>query len=323
MKTLFKTYDPSRDFMRIRGFLVNTYALFQRPTNWTIDRWEFCRYFVLPAHSYHNVRYFGIPTYDDRTLRDELPGWEKTIGIWENEEGAIVGVVNSENEEPGEAWIQIHPDYTFLYDEMVTYIEANLADRVGNIGYVKLYIDEDIGPKEIARARGYRRLEYGSIVSEYIIDDPPAPQLPEGFVIRSVFDEDDIEKRRLAYSLAFGANYCPSNWEPVASFEELQRAPSYRKDLDLFIVAPNGDYASLCTIWIDEKNKYGNFEPVGTHIEYQGMGLGRALLMEGFRRMAGYGITHSFMDSPNEFYQKIGFKETTYSYYPWIKYFAV
>ena len=57
------------------------------------------------------------------------------------------------------------------------------------------------------------------------------------------------------------------------------------QDLDLFIVAPNGDYASFCTIWINEKNKYGNFEPVGTHAEYQGMGFGRALLMEGFRRM--------------------------------------
>lgn len=323
MKTLFKTYDPDRDFMRIRDFLIDTCALFQRPANWTIDRWEFVRYFVLPSHSYHNVRYFGVPTYRDKPFRDELPHWEKTIGIWENEEGNIVGVVNSENEEPGEAWIQIHPDYTFLYDEMVTYIEANLADRVGNIGYVKLYVDEDIGLKEIVRARGYKRLKYGATLSEYIIDSPPAPQLPEGYVIRSVFDEDDIEKRRMAYSLAFGANYCPSNWEPVAVFEELQRAPSYRKDLDLFIVAPNGDYASLCTIWIDEKNKYGNFEPVGTHIEYQEMGLGRALLMEGFRRMAAYGVTHSFMDSPNEFYRKVGFKETTYSYYPWIKYFSV
>ncbi|MEE8570062.1 MAG: hypothetical protein V3S97_03570 [Candidatus Bathyarchaeia archaeon] len=41
---------------------------------------------------------------------DELPLWEKTIGIWENKDGDVVGVVHSENEEPGDAFIQIHPD---------------------------------------------------------------------------------------------------------------------------------------------------------------------------------------------------------------------
>jgi len=76
-------------------------------------------------------------------------------------------------------------------------------------------------------------------------------------------------------------------------------------------------------IWIDIKNKYGNFEPGGTHVEYRHMGLARALMMEGFRRMAQYGATRSFMDSNNEFYQKVGFRKTSYSYYPWIKYFTV
>ena len=314
MKTVFRTYDPEQDFLRIRDFLIDTFTLYQRPFNWAIDRWEFVRYFVLPCHSYHNMRYFGVPTRSDRPFRDELPFWEKTIGVWENEEGDIVGVVNSENEEPGEAWIQIHPDYTFLYDEMITYIEAHLADRVGHIGYVKLYIYNDSDLEEIARVRGYRKLEEGETVRQYLIEELPAPQLPEGFVIRSVADEDDVDKRRMAYSLAFGgANGCPSSWEPATSFEEMQRAPSYRKDLDLFIVAPNGDYASVCTIWVDEKNQYGNFEPVGTHVEYQRMGLGRALLMEGFRRMAAYGATRSFMNSSNEFYQKVGFQETLFS----------
>ena len=52
----------------------------------------------------------------------------------------------------------------------------------------------------------------------------------------------------------------------------------------------------------------------------QGMGLGRALLMEGFRRMAERGVTRSFMGSGNEFYRKVGFKDTPYAYSPWIKY---
>jgi GNAT superfamily N-acetyltransferase len=309
--------------MRIRDFLVETFALYQRPFNWLIDRWNFCRYFAVPVHTHYNMSYFGVPTQTHPPFRDEVPVWEEAIGIWENEAGDIAGVAHNANEEAGEAWIQIHPDYTFLYDDMVTYVEAHLADKGGDIGYVKLYVNADSALEQVASARGYRKLKFGTTYLEYRIDEPPAPQLPEGFVIKSVLDEDDVDKRRMAKGIAFGAHYGPSDWPPAATFVEMQEAPDYRPDLDLFIVAPNGDYASFCTVWIDERNEYANFEPMGTHAEYQGMGLGRALLMEGFRRMAQYGATRSFMDSGNPFYRKIGFKDTPYTYYPWIKYLAV
>jgi predicted N-acetyltransferase YhbS len=277
----------------------------------------------LPVHSYHNTRYFGVPTNPQRTYRDELPLWEQTIGIWENQERDLVGVVHSENEEPGEAFIQIHPDYTMLYNEMVTYIETHLADRVGNIGYVKLYIYDDNRPlQEIAMARGYRQLA-STPVFEYRIRDVPEVPLPKGFRIHSVLDEDDVEQRRKVNSIAFGSHYAPSAWSPASAFQMMQQAPDYRKDLDLFVVAPNGEYASFCTVWIDVKNRYGNFEPVGTHVEYRRMGLARAVMLEGFRRMRRYGVTRSFMDSTNAFYPAIGFRKTPYSYSPWIKYFIV
>ncbi|MDH4156292.1 MAG: GNAT family N-acetyltransferase [candidate division Zixibacteria bacterium] len=320
MKTSFKTYSPGYDFMRIRQFLIDTFALYQRPFNWLIDRWNFCRYFVVPVHSFYSVSHFGIPTNTAVHGRDELPGWEKTIGIWENEDENIVGVVHSENEEPGEAWIQIHPDYTFLYDEMVTYIEAHLADRVDKLGYVKLYINHGSELEKVARARGYRNLARDTTHLEYVIDQPPEVKLPDGFVIKSVLEHDDVDARRAAKAIAFDRNYCPSRWHPASAFIEMQQAPDYRKDLDLCIIAPNGDCASFATAWIDEQNHYGIFEPVGTRRDYQGQGLGRALLMEGFRRMARQGVTRSFMDSGNEFYRRVGFKETPYKYGRWIKY---
>ncbi len=323
VRTARRAYDPDTDYLRIRDFLVDTFALYQRPFNWLIDRWNFCRYCVIPIHSYYNVRYFGVPTRPHHQWRDELPLWEKSIGVWENDDGDIVGVVHSENEEAGEAWLQIHPDYTFLYAEMVSYAEAHLADRVDGLGYVKLYVNDGSELESIARARGYNQLKYRTPFLEYTFDELPEPQLPDGFVIKSVMEEDDVDKRRMAKAIAFGGGYAPSDWAPATAYWEIQQAPDYRKGLDLFIVAPNGEYVSFATVWMDAKNKYGKFEPVGTHAEYQGQGLGRALLMEGFRRMARHGATRSFMDSTNEFYRKVGFKETPYSYTPWIRYFPV
>jgi predicted N-acetyltransferase YhbS len=140
-------------------------------------------------------------------------------------------------------------------------------------------------------------------------------------VIKSVHEEDNVDKRRMAKAIAFGGHYAPSDWMPASVCKDIERAPDYRKDLDLYVEAPNGDCASFTTIWMDEKNGYGKFEPVGTHAEYQRMGLGRALLLDGFRRMAQNGATRSFMDSDNEFYRKVGFVDTPYTYSPWIKYF--
>jgi predicted N-acetyltransferase YhbS len=323
METTLRAYDGDTDFMRIRQFLIDTFGVYGRPFNWLIDRWNFCRYCVVPIHSYYNVDFFGVPTRPRFHFRDELPGWEKTIGVWENAAGEIVGVVHSENEEPGEAWFQIHPDYFHLYEEMVDFAEQHLADRVDDLGYVKLYVNEGCELEEIARRRGYTNLGYSINHREYVIDDVPEPELPDGFVIKSVQEEDDVEKRRRAKAIAFGSGYAPSQWAPAEVYAQIQQAPDYRKDLDLFIVAPDGEYASFCTIWMDPVNRYANFEPVGTQPAYQGKGLGRALLMEGLRRMAASGATRSFMDSGIDFYRKIGFKDTDNAYAPWIKYFDI
>ncbi|MEW6524941.1 MAG: hypothetical protein AB1445_15645 [Bacillota bacterium] len=146
--------------MRIREFLIATFALYQRPFNWLIDQWNFTRYHVLQLHTYYSVRYFGIPMRPHVTYRDELPLWEKTIGVWENAQGDVVGFVTSTDEEAGDAWIQVHPDYDGLYPEMLACIEANLADVAEETGFVKLYVNDGTALEELVRARGYRRLEH-------------------------------------------------------------------------------------------------------------------------------------------------------------------
>lgn len=321
MPATLRPYAGDADHARIRQFLIDTYALYGRPYNWLIDRWNFCRYLVVPLHSYYNLRPFGVPTRPRPYFRDERVYWERAVGVWEDG-GEIVAVAHAENEEPGEAWFQVHPDYHDLYDELVTYAEERLADRVDGLAYVKLYVNDGSPLEGVAVARGYRRLEgWSTRYLEYLLDDLPEPQLPQGYVLKSVAEEDDPDKRRSAKALAFGGHYAPSDWAPAAVYREMQRAPDYRPELDLFIVAPNGDYAAFCTIWVDQRNRYAIFEPVGTHVEYQRRGLGTALLRAGFRLMAQWGAERTWMASGNPFYHKVGFYGTPYSYTPWIRYF--
>jgi mycothiol synthase len=123
----------------------------------------------------------------------------------------------------------------------------------------------------------------------------------------------------MSKAMAFGEGLAPSDWAPAWTYRELQRAPDYRADLDWVVVAPNGDYAAFTTIWVDEKNQYANFEPVGTMRAYQGLGLGRSLINAGFREMAARGMTRSFMASDNAFYRKLGFRDTDTTLTAWVK----
>ena len=67
----------------------------------------------------------------------------------------------------------------------------------------------------------------------------------------------------------------------------------YRRDLDLVVVAPEGELAAFCTIWYDDVTRNGYFEPVGTSPSYQRKGLGKAIMSEGLRRLKNMDSVHA------------------------------
>ncbi len=154
---------------------------------------------------------------------------------------------------------------------------------------------------------------------EDTIGSLPESSLPEGYVLRSMAQENDIELRREVFGRAFNHSD-PSEWPSAFSYEELQKAPDYRKDLDLYIVGPDGKYVSCCIVWYDEQNKLGVFEPVGTHPEFRRRGLGREVVLEGIRRVANLGAEKVCVGSGQRFYEAIGFKRK-YVSYRWTKRF--
>ncbi len=80
----------------------------------------------------------------------------------------------------------------------------------------------------------------------------------------------------------------------------LQR-PEYIPRLDLVVEGPNGELAAFCVCWIAPtghgNSPVGQVEPLGVHPEYQKMGLGRAVLLEGVRRMQSHGATTMIVET--------------------------
>jgi mycothiol synthase len=79
-------------------------------------------------------------------------------------------------------------------------------------------------------------------------------------------------------------------WQP-GEYLNVMRTPGFHVDRELIVVAPDGRFAAFLIYWIDPVSKSGLFEPVGCHRDFQRLGLTRALMYEGMRRMVAHGMT--------------------------------
>ncbi len=109
------------------------------------------------------------------------------------------------------------------------------------------------------------------------------------------------------------AAFHPSRMTPER-YARVMTAPTYRPDLDLVAVAPDGSFAASCLVWFDPPNGVGLFEPVGSHPEHRRRGLAAAVCREGMRRLRALGAEWAIVlswdeEGPGRLYESIGFRE--------------
>jgi GNAT superfamily N-acetyltransferase len=96
----------------------------------------------------------------------------------------------------------------------------------------------------------------------------------------------NLDDGRLRAQVTHAAFSSTAAWEAYAAeYAQFIRSAVYDGARDLFVHSPDGRGASACTIWFDAVNGVGLFEPVATHPDFQGKGLGKAVMAEGLRRM--------------------------------------
>ncbi len=144
--------------------------------------------------------------------------------------------------------------------------------------------DCDDERRAMVAARGYEHRKDQFALTQQDIGDVPPPALPAGFVIRPAAGPEEADRLAEVHASAF-----ESDW-PVGEYRRLMGTPGYDPGRELVAVAPDGRFAAFTIIWLDHTNRYGLFEPVGTHEDFRRLGLGRAMLAEGMRRMRAAGM---------------------------------
>lgn len=291
----FRSYKHNTDFEGIRRFLITNNDS-SYPLIWTFERWNYAYYFV--RHM------FGF-------TEDE---WAKRIGIWENKEGEIAAIANFEGIGRGEAFFQINKLYLneLPLEEMFEFAEKYLFLEDKNTSVVKIRILEGLEiVEEMARKRNYSKVPkaYETTTFFSLEQEIVKPKISSEFKIRSMDDDNNIVKRARVFAKAFG-NFGTEDEVKSHLYEELQKSPDYRKDLDVYLINSEGEYVSFCLIWYDEKNKLGILEPVGTDPDYRKQGLGKAAVFEAIRRVKEIGAEKILVGDGQQFYRSIGFSES-------------
>ena len=153
--------------------------------------------------------------------------------------------------------------------------------------------EEDVFRRDWLEKRGYVR---HSADVHFVYDLsclPDTPALPPGFTFRPVAALDqpagpeESAQRAAAQKTSFGTE---APWEAyLERYRNLMRSPAYSQAMDLAIFAPDGRVAAFCLVWLDPESGRGNFEPVGTHPDFQRRGLGKALLHCALRQLHSLG----------------------------------
>lgn len=187
--------------------------------------------------------------------------------------------------------LQIRPDLrggTFE-TELVAWCERALLDLLHEINKQvdEIVIDaftDDPGRVASVESLGFTRGTEPYYVTTRPTRDPLDAPLPPGYTLRTARGPVEAEAIGALHAASFG-----STWNP-GEYATLMGTFGYSPDREWLVVAPDGELAGFTETWHDPISNTGLFEPVGTHPEHRGRGVGRALMAAGLGQMAAAGL---------------------------------
>jgi ribosomal protein S18 acetylase RimI-like enzyme len=242
---------------------------------------------------------------------------QRNAAIWEDEHGQMQ--VFAALQFP---WLTL--DYVIepqvrswdLEMDIITWAETRLhqiaAETSSHFPFNVSALAEEYNRINFLDSLGYKRWEHSIVILQRSLKNLPTPNLSDGFTIRPLDGEREIEAYTELHRTAFDSTTMTAEWRV-----RTLHVPLYDPDIDLVAVAPDGRLAGFCIWWYEPMLNIAQIEPLGVHPDFQQLGLSRALMEEGFRRVAALGAetaqveTYSFSEPALKSYQAAGFQVVT------------
>ena len=258
-----------------------------------------------------------IGDLDWRRFTAKMPDQMSKLQLWFDEDD-VAGFVWPE---PGNAEILVDPANRELERTMIEWAMANGQEAES---LTILANDQDLERQRLLTTLGFERTdEFYTYRKRSLDGEIETPVLPPGYAFRDMCEATpEIVERRVEVHRAA--------WAPSKMTVEKHRAvmgsETYRPDLDLVIASPDGIFATCTIVWHDPVNEIGVFEPVGCAPDFRQLGLTKALMYEGMRRLQALGAVNAFVASAsshaslpaNRLYESSGFQLVDHQH-NWVK----
>lgn len=271
----------TEDYFKVRAFLIEL-----GNAEFTYVRWDW-----MTTHGYLDKSAVG------------------KIGIWEVNEN-VVGVATFDCG-LGQAFCLTLPQYSYLKEEMLIYSQEHLAKECE---FTVAIADTDIDFQDMAANLGYVATEQKECDAVFYTDKTSLDYtLPQGFKVTSMAETYDAYQYQRVLWKGFnhevnGEGKFQFSKEKEQDVENEMRRPNVDLNLKIAVVAPDGNFVSYCGLWYDPQAGYAVIEPLATDPDYRKMGLGKAAVLEGIKRVSQLGATKVFVGSSQQFYYSIGMR---------------
>ena len=274
MKTTHRGYsETSGDFNRLCRFISERDDRLRNYSTWSLGRIVDWRY--------------GL--YDNKQAVADF--CDQNAHLWFDAFGDLIGFVVSESGDAGFA-ILLADGYRFLFEELLTWAIDTWGDREGTT-QVEVTEHQDVEIKALER-HGFQQhaIFYRRRFDLTRAPQPPSP-LEEGFVIVDMHAHPDYAGQRRLRDNAFdGRNDLPQDVieREMEFYNHSQKGPIYHPQVDLCVMAKDGQLVSGCEALLDARNASAEIERVCTHSDFRRRGFARAVIeacMDRLREM-GY-----------------------------------
>lgn len=281
MEIIKKRYKLLSDFERVRDFLVKIYDVDNMNSYFLPQFFEYAQ--THPAFN-HSVAH--------------------RIVLWEDN-GEIVALISYEMD-LGECYLNIKQGYYYLLNEMLSCAEEEIS--ITSEGVKKLIVwvtNKEEEKKKLLLEENYEKVYEEEIKIYNYPDKWENPELPEGYEIISLEEENEMQK--IHECLWYGFDHEEEVDNDIDCRLLMQSGPNFSKDLTTVIKDSKGNYVCYAGMWYDEVNKYAYLEPLATLPKYRGLGLGKVALNTAMKKTKKLGARYCFGGSL-EFYDKLGFE---------------
>lgn len=278
MKLTLRPLTDPNDFFRVRNFLREVFLLNNRlEHSWNVARLDYWRWHFIATCQ------FTAP-------------FEQVTVAWETKNGELAAVLHPFSQ--AEIRLHIHPHFRSaeLENEIFAFVESH------HPGVCVPVFADDLLRREVLASRGYTQLTGWNHHYWRDLTGPLSASVPpNGYTIRSMGDESEHPARSWCSWRAFHSDEPASNYDGDSSwYKNIQSAPLYRSDLDVIAAVGNGEIAGFCTIYYDDYTRSAVTVLVGVAAEHWRRGLGKAMMIEGMRRLQVLGCLRVFFTANEE-----------------------